>query len=308
MGVYSSRAFGVELDNRMANVDLTQVKCNFVVSPGGSGGTLNSMIGQNIDRANTLGVPFIMTWQMDPNPYLGIAGNSFPAPADDTHIKMMDRAIYIGGTPAGIKRKISGIVLDIRNNTTYNNQQVTQSNLKNMAQYLFNTIWSRYKIPIYIEASQALLDSYKNGSPELSQFLSTCDGICSWKSATPGAALSMASWSSFPIPGDTYKPEYIANAPLVYFSKYAATVYDFPGITDSSNQPVTVGLWMYKSTAANLNSDLNYTGPVTPVTPVTPTTPTGTPTLTDVYTLLQSLQTQITTINTNVATIRTHFN
>lgn len=339
MSLYESRAFGIELDSRMANVDLTKVKCHFIVSPGGSGGTLNPMIGQNIDRANNLGVPFFMTWQVDPNPYLGIAQNSYPQPEDDTHIKMMDRAVYIGGTPAGIKRKIHGIILDIRNNTTYNNQQVTQVNFRNMALYLFNTVWSRYRIPVYIEASQALLNSYTTGCEELSLFLSTCDGICSWKSAQPGASTTTASWSNFPIPSDSYKVEYVGNAPIVYLSKYASTVFNFPGITDSSGSAITVGLWMYKSSPSILYSDINYSG--TPIslnttistnyssstdtsgsstdtsgsstdtsgssTDTSGSSTVNNQTLTEIYTLLQSMQTTINTINTNVETIKTHF-
>ena len=318
MAVYSSRAFGIELDRRMVNVDLSKVKTNFVVSPGGVGNTIDPMIGQNIDRANTLGVPIFMTWQVDPIPYMPIDQNSYPAPADDYHIKVLDRAVYIGGQANGIKRKIYGIILDIRNNRG-DGKQVTEGNFRNMALYLFNTVWSRYKIPVYIMASQALLNSYTNGAPGLSQFLSTCDGICSWKSATPGANTTMASWSAFPIPGDTYVPEYIANAKLVYFSKYASTVYNFPGITDAQGQPISTGLWMYKSTPADLIRDVNYTGrvissnpatsttPITPVTPVTPVTPTGTPTISDLYTLLQQVQTKLASVETTVNDIRNHY-
>jgi hypothetical protein len=316
MALYSSRAFGIELDRRMVNVDLSQVKTNFVVSPGGVGNTIDPMIGQNIDRANSLAVPFFMTWQIDPAPYLPIAQNSYPEPKDDYHIKVIDRAVYIGGAANGIKRKISGIILDIRNNKV-GTTTITEGNHRNMALYLFNSVWSRYKIPVYIMASQALLSSYSNGAPGLSQFLSTCDGICSWKSANPGANTTMASWSSFPIPGDTYAVEYVANAKLVYLAKYAATVFNFPGITDAQGQPVTTGLWMYKSLPSDLVKDVNYTGPVissttTPSTPPTTTpitpTPTTSPTITDLYALVQQLQTQMTTMQAAVNDIRTHFN
>jgi hypothetical protein len=309
MAVYSSRAFGIELDRRMVNVDLTKIKTSFVVSPGGVGNTIDPMIGQNIDRANSLGVPFFMTWQIDPAPYMPIAQNSYPEPKDDYHIKVLDRAVYIGGAANGIKRKISGIILDVRNNKS-DGKTVTEGNFRNMALYLFNAVWSRYKIPVYIMASQAMLTSYSNGAPGLSQFLSTCDGICSWKSATPGANTTVASWSSFPIPGDTYVPEYIANAKQVYFSKYAATVYTFPGITDAANQPVSVGLWMYKSTPGDLVKDVNYTGPVVPsnpTTPTTPTTPTNKHTIDELYAMMQQMQTKLNTIETAVNDIRNHY-
>ena len=107
--------------------------------------------------------------------------------------------------------------------------------------------------------------------------------------------------------------EYVANAKLVYFSKYSATVYTFPGITDAQNQPVSTGLWMYKSSVADLIKDVFYTGPVHPTTPtttptVTPTTPSSTgPSLSDLYTMMQGMQTKLASIETTVNDIRSHY-
>ena len=305
MGVYSNNAHGIQLDSRHTNVNESKIKSDFIVAIGGNGETPDNRFSQNVQIAYDLKIPLLMIWQIDFTFYSGANLNSWePSPENEYNLKAMKEAIYYPDSTA--KRAVDGIILDITNNKDALNNQITQVWIGAISSFIYQNSWNMFKLPQYVWVTQEMLNGY-NSAPNLLQWLTNTNSICSWKSATPGANTQMASWSNFPIPPDTYKPQYIASAPNVYFSRYANTAYTFDGIQDAVGGYPSVPLYQYMYSKDQLYKDLNFvsSGSVTPTpNPVpTPVVPGSGVDLTPVLTAISGLSTQISGISTQLTNL-----
>lgn len=258
MEIYTNNARGIQLDSRHTKVNLENINTDFVVAMGGIGDEIDPMFTKHIQTAYDKNIPLIMKWNIKPEYYVMADFNKWkPAPEDEYHLKAMKQAIYYS-YPNG-KRAVHGIMLDITDNIqSSTGRTITQSWIASIASFIYDNAWSMFKLPMFVYMNQSILDAY-GSCPELDQFLSTTNAICSWKSANPGASTSNISDGILPIPTDSYKPQYVSNASKVWFTKYSNTAYTITGITNSSDVLQQVPLWQYLSTPAGLYSDLGFT-------------------------------------------------
>ena len=277
MGVYSNSARGIYLDDTMT-VDASKVKnIDFIIADGGYANVPSKKFTDWVQLAYNLDIPIIMKYKVycdggyEYN--LGNLSTGFPGYAEDLQMVAMKRQVFMGTT----KRKVAGLMLDMTDNTYHDGsgRVEPEGNFANLGKFFWSACWSELKLPQYVFMNQSMFDTYKS-APGLEAWISKVDALCSWKSATPGAQTVQASWSAIPVPPDDYKPQYISNAPAVYFSKYANSAYTFDGIT-----PGSVPLYIYKGGKSQLYSDLGFsprfsTPPVI-VTPPVVTPPVVTP-------------------------------
>lgn len=273
MGVYTNNARLIQIDHRATNIDVEKLagKVAGLVINGVDGNNideklwLNPKFGEQVAVADKIGVPAIMLFAFSVDDYIENAPNSLPKfDEKDRHVRLLDSAIYIGTSK--IKRKISAILVDANNVMCSDGRLMTESNFKNYLDFFIQGIWKRYQIPVYIYINQSTLNkwaSYKT----MDQYLSTFDGICSWKSANPGGLLSLGSVESLPIPPDDYKPQYICNAPKIYFTRYANTAYNMKEIKDANGGYPNVPLWQYISTKEGLFAELGFVPATSVVVP-----------------------------------------
>ena len=284
-------------------------KFDFLVADGGKEDKFSTKYAEWEDLAAKLDIPIIMKYGITGDGSytydMGKPETGFPDPKVDMQLLGIRHAI------AG--RVTHAIMLAYEDLTmTDGKVTLTEGNLANLLKWFYENTWGQYKKPVYTYLSNDILNNtYPKGMAALTQVTNLDSvGMCSWKSAFPGAITKAVTWDQFPICPDGYVPQSILNASPIHFANYSHTAFTFPGIKNTSGVPIPVGLWKYKGDKAMLYADLNfvpkavYIPPAVVVPPVVTVTPPVTSMLSlsvnELATLRSAVETILKIINIGV--------
>jgi hypothetical protein len=244
---YSILARGIELDEDTGKVDPTRLKADFGIVYGGSGGeNVSPNMGVNILALSQAHIPCLLLWDIL-IPQDADASNmdkSFPSENEEPNVVAISRAVKSG--------PVAGVIIRFLDKKTPDGKVFTQTWMANYINWMVKAVYHQSGRPLFVMTSQAFIDGFGH-APELNNAVSTIDGMCSWKAATPGQTPQPASWNDFPFPPDDYHPEYISNNSSLAFINYSRTSWKFDGI-DAKSTP----LWIYEGSADQLKKDLGY--------------------------------------------------
>ena len=311
MGTYSNMARGIYLTDSMA-VDQTKVKnIDFIVAFGGYENIYAKKYADWCQLAFNLDIPIIIRYAFSGDGgyemNLGDPNKGFSDPSTDLQFSALRRNLTNHLTHA--------IMIDMSDNTVNNGVNpkaiIPEGNYANLIQWVYDNVWTQFKKPVYTFMSQAVIDnSYGGDCPKLTQITSADIGMCSYKSSQLGAATTIISWDSLPVPPDSYKPQYILNNGQIYFYQISNSAFQLPGITGTGGGLANVPIWYYHHDKATLYKDLGYvprgTSPVVVPDPiVTPDPIVNTNVdLTDVNLKMFQLETALNALKTSIANIK----
>lgn len=246
VGKYTGRAKGIELNEFTGAVDPNKLQADFGVVYGGEGWTSPvPNYKANVTALYQANIPCLLLWDIIIPPDFDASrlDKSFPPEQDEPNVAAIIKAIQ--------NKAIAGIIIRFLDKDMPDGRVFTQTWMANYITWMTRAVHHQTDKPLFVMTSQAFISGFDEAT-ELNSVISNIEGICSWKSATPGQTPQLASWNDFPFPADDYVPEYISGSSL-YFINFARTSWRFEGI-DASSTP----LWMYKSSAPQLKTDLDY--------------------------------------------------
>lgn len=287
MGVYDKFAKGIVLTHDIVNGSKPEDQdpagfaatlaalegADFLVVDMGWGTDYYPEFAQRLNLAARLGIPVVGRMKMDPGPYqqMGYGAERWPKADADLHIKTMDRAFFMGGTPAGAKRQVQAFLWDMTYNQDLTSKVFfTEVWMRGLSEYLLDLSWKRHRIPYYLFCTLKVMNDYGNKPGGQLATMFTGQPMSCLKKAFQAdpAIMTVKKVSEIPTPPKVkdpetgqmvdQKPDYLYGArPFLWI--YSGDKFYIEGFVDGKGKPAPIQPVLYWGSKEQLYDELNFT-------------------------------------------------